>query len=689
MPFGRKILRALVSLILAGALSCTPAFARSDQVTRGPLPAWVTPSEPLPVPPDASGLAFTRRQDVIIHIDERGQLQHYGIRLKILHPNALQAGNIAITWNPGAGSPVVHAISVYRGEEVIDVLKSTSFEVLRREDQLEAARLDGQLTAVLRVPDLRVGDELEVAYTVRASDPTLGRNDAGMLLLGPAPSPGRYRLELSWEKGLEPKQRMTPGMAPFAKRQDGSVQFRFDNPTMLVPPKDAPPRFQLPRRIEFSGFAEWAEVSRQFAPLFVRAAKLDDKSPIKAEAARIAAAHTNLLERASAALRLVQQDVRYIYVGLDRGDLTPATADETWQRRYGDCKAKTALLLALLNELGVPAEAVLVNATGGDDGLNERLPSPRAFDHVLVRARIDGRTLWLDGTLPPVVPPSEGSVYPLRWVLPVSARGSGLEPIEWHPAKRPDEISLFDIDARAGFDVPAKVIATTIVRGIKGLQQQVQFSPATPDQLQNAFRQELTGSTWQTVDAVKWRYDEKAQASILMISGTWVIDWAKDGGAARSVALPQGGFNPPERRVRSADQNQNAPFYSQPDYECIATTMRVPATTKLENWSTKSGFDTHIFGKEYYRAFDRRDGAIRMVRGSRVEIPEVDAASARKDNDRIGSFDNSMGWAFFDPSSRVPLLSAGKPVPATDEINWTADAVPCLSGAGVPSVAVR
>src|SRR3546814_6282045 len=83
-------------------------------------------------------------------------------------------------------------------------------------------------------------------------------------------------------------------------------------------------------------------------------------------------------------------------------DLTPATAEETWQRRYGDCKGKTALLLALLARLGIEAEAVLANNSGGDDGLDERLPNPGMFDHVLVRARIDGKTYWLDGTLPPV-----------------------------------------------------------------------------------------------------------------------------------------------------------------------------------------------------------------------------------------------------------------------------------------------
>lgn len=80
------------------------------------------------------------------------------------------------------------------------------------------------------------------------------------------------------------------------------------------------------------------------------------------------------MDRAAAALKLVQQDVRYIYIGLNGGNLSPATAEETWQRRYGDCKAKTVLLLALLRELGIEAEAVLVNNSGADDGLDERLP---------------------------------------------------------------------------------------------------------------------------------------------------------------------------------------------------------------------------------------------------------------------------------------------------------------------------
>ena len=139
---------------------------------------------------------------------------------------------------------------------------------------------------------------------------------------------------------------------------------------------------------------------------------LKNNSPIRHEAEQIAKKYIEPMERARAALKLVQNDIRYIYIGLGAGNLTPASAEETWQRRYGDCKGKTTLLLALLNELGIDAKAVLVNNQGADDGINDRLPNPGMFDHVLVKAQIDGKTYWMDGTLPAVALPSIEPIIP-------------------------------------------------------------------------------------------------------------------------------------------------------------------------------------------------------------------------------------------------------------------------------------
>jgi hypothetical protein len=111
--------------------------------------------------------------------------------------------------------------------------------------------------------------------------------------------------------------------------------------------------------------------------------------------------------------------------------------------------------------------------------------------------------------------------------------------------------------------------------------------------------------------------------------------------------------------------------------------VRLPTSTNARQWSFNTTFDTKIFGRTYYRAFERRDGEIRMVRGLRVEQEEIDAAAARKDNDRIGAFDNSMARISYSPIVATDTARPSGSVPATYEIDWSADGVPCLPPAAV------
>lgn len=666
------------------ALAALPANAQDgspgQQVAQGAAPSWAKLSEPLALPLDASGLAFVRAQDIIVHLDAKGQSTFLGERIVLLQPQALQLGNVALSWNPAAGTPVVHAIKIHRGSETLDVLATAKFEILRREDQLEAAMLTGILTAVLKVPDLRVGDELEVAYTLPTNDPTLGDQNAGILALVPAPSPGRYHLGLSWERGEEPRVRASDDLAAKLERAGSAVDIRLDNPSTISPPKDAPPRYSWQRLVEFSDYQSWPALSQRFAGMFSAASKLAAASPLKQETARIAAEKPDQLGRAQAALKLVQQQVRYVYVGLDGGNYLPANADQTWQRRYGDCKAKTALLLALLDELGVPAEAVLARNQGSDDGFNTRLPNPALFDHVLVRATIAGKSYWLDGTLPAVATPSSRPDYPYHWVLPLSAAGHDIEQIAWTPAAKPDSLTLYELDARSGIDKPARIIITHILRGLEGLAEYEQMSAMSSDQLLQALRSSLTGdSTWNSIDAVHYHFDEGEGASVLEITGTGPINWDKnDDPPKRSMSLPGGGFSPPERRQRAADQDQQAPFYHAPEFDCSVTTVRLPSDTKPGSWSHNTTFDTAMYGKVYYRAFDLRDGSLRMIRGSRAQQVEIGAAQAARDNARLSRFDNSMAWLFYDPAGNASGQASATVIPATYESDWLHSASACL-----------
>ncbi|MGH7669503.1 MAG: DUF3857 domain-containing protein [Gemmatimonadaceae bacterium] len=676
----RTISGILASLaVLAAGPIAAQETSTAQQVAQGPAPVWAKPSNPLPLPADASGLVFVRAQDLIIHLDAQGESSYVSERIVLLQPQALQLGNVTLSWNPAAGTPIVHAIKIHRGSETIDVLKMAKFEILRREDQLEASVITGVLTAVLKVPDLRVGDELEISYTVPTGDPTLKGQNAGVLALLSSPFSGRYRVGLSWEPGEQPHVQATDDLAGKLVRTKSAVDVRIDNPPAIMPPKDAPPRYAWQRAIEYTRFSGWPALSQRFNSLYAAAARLPADSPLKQEAVRIAADKPDQLGRAQDALKLVQQQVRYVYVGLDGGNELPATADQTWQRRYGDCKAKTVLLLALLKELAVPAEAVLVRDQGSDDGFNTRLPDPGLFDHVLVRATIDGKTYWLDGTLPAVAPPSTAPDLPYHWVLPLTADGHDLESVPWSPASKPDELDLYEIDARAGFDKPAHVVVTSIERGPKALAQYAQMSVLSSDQLLQALRNSLTGGTqWNSIDAVHYHFDVGERASVLEIDGTGPVNWDKSDSPRLSLSLPGGGFIPPDRHQRAADQDQKAPFYHAPDFNCHVTTVRLPTDTKPGDWSYNTTFNTTYYGMHYYRAFDLRDGSLRMIRGERTEQPEISAAEAAQDNTRLSKFDNSMAVLSYDPGAAEPAKLAAVKVPATYEGDWLHSVNACM-----------
>lgn len=654
------------------------AQAQEHEVLRGPVPEWANVSEPLPVPDDPRGLVFVRRNDTQFHITEEGQFQHTAFRAKLLQANALQLGNLQLAWNPAVGMPTVHQVTIHRDGEEIDVLAANEFEILRREDQLEAAMINGLLTAVLQVPDLRIGDELEWSFTLPAQDPTLAGTEFGLLVLADSPPEGRFNLRLSWEDGLEPETQLSSEFAEVARREPHAIDLSFDMPGPVNPPRDAPPRYAWKRVLEYSDFATWSAVSGRFEGLYAQATELTPDSPVKREAARIAARHESEMDRAAAALELVQQQVRYIYVGLNGGNYTPASADLTWERRYGDCKGKTALLLALLAEMGIEAEAVLVSNGGNDDGLDERLPSPLLFDHILVRAMIDGKQYWLDGTLPAVVVPSQRPTLPYRWVLPLAEGGANIERIAWQPDPLPRDITLYRIDASAGFDQSAKISQQTIKRGPDAIVEYAQFSAATHAQLENAFRNQLVGSSnWDSIDSVTWHFDKAHQASVLEIVGTGPVDWDDEGDDGMALSLPGGGFNPPGRRQRDGTQDQQAPFWQETDSSCHVTTVRIPDDTLPENWSYNTTFDTLMYGASYRRMFEKRGKEIRMLRAFRVEQEEISARLAERDNARLDDFDNSMARIYFDPKD-VDLYNEQMRVPATDEIDWVSDASACL-----------
>ena len=450
-------------------LLTAPAHA-GEKPLYAPAPAWVVsapPVDPARLGTDGSPIVVLDQQQrldggtVTTYLDSANRIQS--------EQALVNAGTIKLEWQPGAGDLIVHRISILRGAESIDLLANKEpLTILRREAGLEQLMIDGELTATMPVTGLRIGDVLRVSYSVTHSDKVLqGAMQSTALLLGDQSRADFARVRIVWPAATDVRWRAlakTGEVKIVNAGKDRELTLALPLPKQPDLPGDVPVRFRPLPVLEVSTFKDWADVSRVMEPLYRPQGLITPGGALAEAVARIAATTSDPRARTALALRLVQSEVRYFFVGLDNGNYVPQPPEKTWALRYGDCKAKTLLLLAVLDALGVKAEAVMAHTQLGDH-VSLRLPSAAAFNHVLVRAMIGGQDYWLDGTGTGTRAADLGDTPNLRNVLPVRKNGATLVALVGHANARPGIEVHQRIDARAGIGVVAPFTADVVLHG--------------------------------------------------------------------------------------------------------------------------------------------------------------------------------------------------------------------------------
>ncbi len=590
----------------------------------GPPPTWVVPAE-IPAPlADGGGALQVLLSDNQSLLGPDGDESYSHTAVKILNEGGLGAlGTLQQSWNPETDTLTLHAIRIRRDGKVIDVLKNGSgITVLRREANLEKAALDGRLTATMQVEDLRVGDVLEKEGTLRHRDPALAgysQLDTGLTNRIPI---GRARFRVLWPDDKPIHWRAVEGLPqPVTTHLGGRTELLIDmaGAKAPIPPPGAPARYRYRAQLEATQFATWAEAAAVMAPLFANASTIARGSPLDAEIAAIRAAGTTAAERTALALALVERKVRYQFVGLNDGGYVPAPADETWSRRYGDCKGKTALLLALLRGLDIEAEPVLVS-TGLGDGLEERLPQLAYFDHVIVRAHVGDAWYWLDATRP-VDPSALADLTPpaYSWGLPLRASGATLLKIEPRPLRQPLDEETTSIDATGGLDAPAPERRQVVTHGDLANSLGLSLNRLPRAQAERGLRDAFadTASSFE-LKSIDWTYQPDTATFTLRATGLAHLDWrwnrdikAREHLLSDVSATPPAG---PPRREPGPDQD--APYAVKfPAWSIKHVTILLPGRGK--------GFK--VVGDDV----DRTVGATTITRHVRLErgVVTLDSSS--------------------------------------------------------------
>ncbi|MHA6719178.1 DUF3857 domain-containing protein [Sphingomonas sp. RS6] len=533
--------------IIVALLSTAGVAHAGDKPLYQAAPGWVAAA------PAIDPAKINDAAPVVMLFDQQQRLEdgqvwtYLETALRMASPQMLtQSGTLPLQWDPSKGDLMIHKLQIVRGGERIDLIaKGTRFTVLQREQKLEQFSLDGTLTATVAVEGLRVGDVLDVAFSITRKDPTLGGDMMTTAPLVPSPTKlGFGRVRLLWKDGVPLKWRdYSAGVVNAANASaiepkpvaGGYRELLVPLPTAKPAevPDDAPQRYKPMPILEASTFADWQSVSKTMAPYYRTEGAIAPGSPLAAEVARIAKASSDPRTRAAMALRLVQDEVRYLFRGMDNGNYVPQKPADTWSLRYGDCKAKTLLLTALLRALDIEAEPALVSSSMGDL-VAARLPSPAAFDHVIVRASIAGKTLWLDGTQGGSRLEDLDDVPAFRAALPVREAGAAIEPMPLHPPARPEQEAAVTLDGSAGIDFPALFTFSMTFNGgtaesLRGMKSQI-------DQEKLG---ELIGSQISSVLGVNSAYDQKmeddpaAGTVTLTAKGIAYPEWNYDRGRFR------------------------------------------------------------------------------------------------------------------------------------------------------------
>jgi transglutaminase-like putative cysteine protease len=145
--------------------------------------------------------------------------------------------------------------------------------------------------------------------------------------------------------------------------------------------------------ISVSGPGTWEDIARWYRDLasdrYMATPALDSQLT-----AVVAGAKT-LADSLRALHRWVAQDIRYVSISYGLGGYQPRFPAQVLETRYGDCKDKTTLFIALAHRLHVDVNPVLVNVS---DLVERDQPSVWAFNHMIADVELAGGRRYADLT---------------------------------------------------------------------------------------------------------------------------------------------------------------------------------------------------------------------------------------------------------------------------------------------------
>lgn len=373
-------------------------------------------------------------KDCRIHVPSRTVYTRNVMRLEGSQA-VQQLSRVELPFDPHTHSLVIHSISIFRNGILKNHAKLEDIEMIRREQGLESGIVNGEVSALLLLKDVRIGDVLDVEFS---------SIDQGSL----------FADEMSWVQSLKSSHAVGTWMLVWIDRTDRNFGIAGNTDHLEYSEStgegltvrtwcgrglpEYEPETQLPADIfpypilQITPFGGWDEIVGRLLDKWDFTER--HRKELEEELSSIRQAGGDdagrILDLSVAAAR---DAVRYQNYSPGLLAIVPENVSVVWERRFGDCKEKSLLLTWLLRELGFEADPVLVASSLGR-ALPDLLPAPTLFDHVVTRIRWGEKTLWIDPTdVYRGGRPSSWTSLPFHHGLPLSRNSAVLIPIPEPP----------------------------------------------------------------------------------------------------------------------------------------------------------------------------------------------------------------------------------------------------------------
>lgn len=390
-------------------VNALPSFA-ATKIQRAGLeyqidktPNWVeniSDTSKAPKTPADSGPTQILLSDIQVNLLTEKPIYFSHIKSVARERSGLEAvSTIKLTYNPRFEVLTLHKLSIFREGRRINKLKSARIDLAQRESRLEEGVYDENVQAIVAVDDVRVDDVVEIAYSFTGANPVFSGKYSQFFALNREIPIAKLSVRIKYPAHRKINHKVIRSALSVTDSTNGTVNvlsISADNVLAVRMEPNVPSWFPVYPMLQVTEYESWEQLQHWASALYKTPTDLSPEleqvlDKIKSEA-------KNQKEMAARTVTWVQNNIRYYSVAVGTSSHRPNHPIVTFSQRFGDCKDKSLLLSAMLKYLGVKAEPALVSSQVRK-GIAEWLPTPLAFDHVIVKANIEQTTYWLDSTL--------------------------------------------------------------------------------------------------------------------------------------------------------------------------------------------------------------------------------------------------------------------------------------------------